>query len=89
VDVLESLGFTVDFPEAQICCGQPAFNSGYRDEARSVRTEVRKSRLERLAFRVFAWLMRHPRAYEMAGRMAAKLAPSSNSGWIGCRTRPP
>jgi hypothetical protein len=54
-----------------------------------VRTEVRKSRLERLAFRVFAWLMRHPRAYEMAGRMAAKLAPSSNSGWIGCRTRPP
>ena len=32
-----------------------------------LRTEVRKSRLERLAFRAFAWLMRHPGAYEMAG----------------------
>ena len=35
-EVLERLGFEVDFPEAQTCCGQPAFNSGYRDEARSV-----------------------------------------------------
>jgi L-lactate dehydrogenase complex protein LldE len=35
VDVLERLGFTVDFPEAQTCCGQPAFNSGYRTDARS------------------------------------------------------
>jgi len=36
VDVLERLGFRVDFPEAQTCCGQPAFNSGYREEARQV-----------------------------------------------------
>lgn len=35
-DVLERLGYQVDFPEDQTCCGQPAFNSGYRDEARSV-----------------------------------------------------
>jgi len=35
-EVLENLGFAVDFPEAQTCCGQPAFNSGYRDEARAV-----------------------------------------------------
>jgi L-lactate dehydrogenase complex protein LldE len=35
-DVLERLGYTVDFPEAQTCCGQPAFNSGYRAEARTV-----------------------------------------------------
>ena len=35
-DVLESLGYAVDFPEDQTCCGQPAFNSGYRDEARAV-----------------------------------------------------
>src|SRR5579872_4759786 len=34
--VLERLGYRVDFPEAQTCCGQPAFNSGYRDEARAV-----------------------------------------------------
>ena len=35
-DVLERLGYQVDFPEAQTCCGQPAFNSGYREEARAV-----------------------------------------------------
>jgi len=35
-DVLERLGYRVDFPEAQTCCGQPAFNSGYREEAREV-----------------------------------------------------
>ena len=34
--VLEQLGYEVDFPENQTCCGQPAFNSGYRDEARTV-----------------------------------------------------
>jgi L-lactate dehydrogenase complex protein LldE len=34
--VLERLGYRVDFPEEQTCCGQPAFNSGYRHEARTV-----------------------------------------------------
>ena len=36
VEVLERLGFRIDFPEAQTCCGQPAFNSGYPEEARAV-----------------------------------------------------
>jgi L-lactate dehydrogenase complex protein LldE len=36
VDVLERIGYEVDFPEEQTCCGQPAFNSGYRHEAREV-----------------------------------------------------
>ncbi|MEE4276695.1 MAG: (Fe-S)-binding protein [Thermoleophilia bacterium] len=35
VKVLEALGVEVDFPPGQVCCGQPAFNSGYRDEART------------------------------------------------------
>jgi L-lactate dehydrogenase complex protein LldE len=35
-EVLERLGYKVDFPENQTCCGQPAFNSGYRAEARTV-----------------------------------------------------
>ena len=35
-DVLERAGCQVDFPENQTCCGQPAFNSGYRSEARTV-----------------------------------------------------
>lgn len=36
VKILERLGHDVDFPEAQTCCGQPAFNSGFWDEARAV-----------------------------------------------------
>jgi L-lactate dehydrogenase complex protein LldE len=35
-EVLERVGCLVDFPEAQTCCGQPAFNSGYPEEARTV-----------------------------------------------------
>ena len=34
VKVLRRVGYEVDFPEAQTCCGQPAFNTGYWDEAR-------------------------------------------------------
>lgn len=33
VRVLERLGHEVLFPEAQTCCGQPAFNDGFRDDA--------------------------------------------------------
>lgn len=36
VKVLERLGHEVDYPADQTCCGQPAFNSGYWDEARKV-----------------------------------------------------
>lgn len=35
-EVLERAGCEIEFREAQTCCGQPAFNSGYRDEARGV-----------------------------------------------------
>lgn len=34
VELLERHGVEVIFPEEQTCCGQPAFNAGYRDEAR-------------------------------------------------------
>ncbi|HKP69060.1 MAG TPA: (Fe-S)-binding protein, partial [Pyrinomonadaceae bacterium] len=34
VEVLERAGCTVTFDDRQTCCGQPAFNTGYRDEAR-------------------------------------------------------
>jgi L-lactate dehydrogenase complex protein LldE len=36
VRVLQRLGVDVTFNSAQTCCGQPAFNTGYRDEARAV-----------------------------------------------------
>lgn len=36
VRLLRRLGVTVDFPQAQTCCGQPHFNSGYHDHARDL-----------------------------------------------------
>ncbi len=36
VRVLRRLGVEVDYPRGQTCCGQPAFNSGFFDEARAV-----------------------------------------------------
>ncbi|WP_374967291.1 (Fe-S)-binding protein [Lysinibacillus sp. RS5] len=35
VEVLERLGCDLDFPENQICCGQPAYNSGYVKESKN------------------------------------------------------
>jgi len=34
--VLRRIGCELSFPEDQTCCGQPAFNSGYWDDARAV-----------------------------------------------------
>lgn len=34
--VLRRIGYDLEFPEDQTCCGQPAFNSGYWDDARPV-----------------------------------------------------
>src|SRR5438132_103392 len=36
VNVLRHQGVQVDFPRAQICCGQPVFNSGFRGDAAAV-----------------------------------------------------
>lgn len=36
VRLLEREGIAVHFPEEQTCCGQPAYSSGYPDEARAV-----------------------------------------------------
>ena len=36
VRVLRKSGVEVVYPEGQTCCGQPAFNSGFFDEARAV-----------------------------------------------------
>jgi L-lactate dehydrogenase complex protein LldE len=35
VRILERLGFDVDVPADQTCCGQPAFNAGFHDEAQA------------------------------------------------------
>jgi L-lactate dehydrogenase complex protein LldE len=36
VEVLEHLGLSVEYPEEQTCCGQPAFNSGDWNASRKV-----------------------------------------------------
>src|SRR6266498_6149646 len=36
VEVLRRVGCAVEFDERQTCCGQPAFNTGYRPEARAL-----------------------------------------------------
>jgi len=33
--IFQKLGIPIECPTAQTCCGQPAFNTGYRKEARS------------------------------------------------------
>ena len=40
VQILERLGHKVEYPEELTCCGQPAFNSGYWNEARAVAARV-------------------------------------------------
>ncbi len=36
VDVLERAGLEVAYPAGQTCCGQPAFNAGYWEDARAM-----------------------------------------------------
>ena len=39
IEFLEPQGVEVLYPQGQSCCGQPAYNSGYQDEAKAVAIE--------------------------------------------------
>ncbi|WP_088034548.1 (Fe-S)-binding protein [Evansella clarkii] len=43
VEVLERLGCEIDFPELQVCCGQPAYNSGYVKESKEAMKRMMKA----------------------------------------------
>lgn len=43
LELLEHLGCEVDFPEAQTCCGQPAFNSGYLNDSKKAMKQMMKA----------------------------------------------
>ncbi|OXB85702.1 Fe-S oxidoreductase [Geobacillus uzenensis] len=43
VELLERLGCEIDFPEAQTCCGQPAYNSGYVQEAKEAMKQMMRA----------------------------------------------
>jgi L-lactate dehydrogenase complex protein LldE len=62
VELLERQGVEVYFPPEQTCCGQPAFNAGFRDEARV---------LARRFLNIFEPLVR-------SGRVEAVVAPSGS-----------
>ena len=53
-----------------------------RSDVKKAETRDKQNRLEKWAFRAFAWMMTHPRIYEMAGRMGATFAPAGEGGWI-------
>jgi L-lactate dehydrogenase complex protein LldF len=54
-----------------------------RSEVKEAEQRQGANRLERIAFRIWAWVMRHPRVYELAGMAAASLAPATDGGaWV-------
>jgi L-lactate dehydrogenase complex protein LldF len=53
-----------------------------RAEAKQAERRGGTNRWERLAFRIWAWVMCHPRIYEMAAMVAAGVAPSENGKWL-------
>ncbi|MFB6465678.1 (Fe-S)-binding protein [Cytobacillus sp. Hz8] len=40
VELLEHLGCEVEYPESQICCGQPAYNSGYVNQTKDAMKQM-------------------------------------------------
>ena len=65
-----------------------------RSDVKKTETREKQNRLEKLAFRGFAWLMTHPRLYEMAGQFARSLGPPSFQAgplgaWLSQRDLPP
>ena len=54
-----------------------------RAEVKKTEAREGRGRLERLAFRMWAWVMCHPRVYELAGLMAGAASPApENGGWL-------
>ncbi|HEX8986190.1 MAG TPA: LutB/LldF family L-lactate oxidation iron-sulfur protein [Bryobacteraceae bacterium] len=51
-----------------------------RADVNTARAQSGQNRLERLGFKLWAWLMRHPRLYEMAGLAAQAVLPQ-NGRW--------
>ncbi len=53
-----------------------------RSDVKKSETREKQNRIEKWAFRAFAWLMTRPRLYELAGRMSAAIAPTEEGKWI-------
>lgn len=58
-----------------------------RSDVKKSEARDKQNRLEKLGFRLFAWLMTHPRMFEFVGRIAGAMAPAADGKWI--RSMPP
>jgi L-lactate dehydrogenase complex protein LldF len=88
------LGHEPGLPFASSLCGAcaevcpvkidiPKILLDLRAEVKKADGREGKNRMERFAFRAWAWLMCHPRLYELAGMIAASVAPErTGGGWL-------
>jgi L-lactate dehydrogenase complex protein LldF len=53
-----------------------------RSEVVAAKTREKKNRWERLAFRAYAWIARHPSVWSALGLFGAAIAPDEPSHWI-------
>jgi len=53
-----------------------------RSEVTRAKQREGQGRLEKLGFRLWAWMMQHPKLYEIAGMMASAVMPDAEDGWI-------
>jgi L-lactate dehydrogenase complex protein LldF len=64
-----------------------------RSEVTAAKKQAGAGGLERLAFKIFAWVMAHPKMYRLAGRIGARVAPwlpaaGPLRNWASQRTLP-
>jgi L-lactate dehydrogenase complex protein LldF len=52
-----------------------------RSDVKKTEAREKQNRLEKFAFRAFAWIATHPRIYEFAAKVASTMSPSG-PGWI-------
>jgi L-lactate dehydrogenase complex protein LldF len=88
------LGHEPGLPFASSLCGAcaevcpvkidiPKILLDLRAEVKKAEGREGKNRMERFAFRAWAWLMCHPRLYELSGMIAASVAPErTGGGWL-------
>ena len=57
VEILERVGCEVDFPDAQTCCGQPAYNSGYLENTKETMKHMMKVFRDSEVCRWSFWIM--------------------------------
>jgi L-lactate dehydrogenase complex protein LldF len=53
-----------------------------RADVKKAEAREGRGRLERVAFKMWAWVMCHPRVYERAAMVAGGMAPAENGRWL-------